>query len=122
MFFTYIFWSIIFSDKLKLIGRDKCLTIVDKIDFHEPLKAFIYRQNILQTLINALSMRWIFLSIIINIFSILKVSTETGSVSHFYNLHIVIPRAYILGADEYYAKPGGDIALVCIIEDVSRAF
>ena len=47
-------------------------------------------------------------------------STETGSVSHYYNLHIVVPRAYILGADEYYAKAGGDIALVCIIEDVSE--
>jgi hypothetical protein len=30
-----------------------------------------------------------------------------------------VPRAYILGADEYYSKAGGDISLVCIIEDVS---
>ena len=43
----------------------------------------------------------------------------TGSVSHYYHLGIVVPRAYILGADEYYSKAGGDISLVCIIEDVS---
>ena len=48
-----------------------------------------------------------------------QVSTATGSVSHYYNLGIIVPRAYILGADEYYAMAGGDISLVCIIEDVS---
>ena len=48
-----------------------------------------------------------------------QVSTSTGSVSHYYNLGIIVPRAYILGADEYYAMAGGDISLVCIIEDVS---
>ena len=47
-----------------------------------------------------------------------QVSTSTGSVSHYYNLGIIVPRAYILGADEYYAMAGGDISLVCIIEDV----
>jgi len=46
-----------------------------------------------------------------------QVSTSTGSVSHYYNLGIIVPRAYILGADEYYAMAGGDISLVCIIED-----
>ena len=45
-------------------------------------------------------------------------STSTGSLSHYYNLAIIVPRAYILGADEYYAMAGGDISLVCIIEDV----
>ena len=33
-----------------------------------------------------------------------QVSTPTGSVSHYYNLGIIVPRAYILGADEYAAK------------------
>ena len=47
-----------------------------------------------------------------------QVSTSTGSLSHYYNLAIIVPRAYILGADEYYAMAGGDISLVCIIEDV----
>merc|ERR1712212_505365 len=42
---------------------------------------------------------------------------EVSTVSHNYNRHIVVPRAYILGADEYYAQAGGDISLVCIIED-----
>jgi len=46
-----------------------------------------------------------------------QVSTSTGSLSHYYNLAIIVPRAYILGADEYYAMAGGDISLVCIIED-----
>ena len=49
---------------------------------------------------------------------VIQVSTSTGSVSHYYNLGIIVPRAYILGADEYYAMAGGDISLVCIIEDV----
>ena len=49
-----------------------------------------------------------------------QVSTNTGSLSHYYNLAIIVPRAYILGADEYYAMAGGDISLVCIIEDVSH--
>ena len=48
-----------------------------------------------------------------------QVSTTTGSLSHYYNLAIIVPRAFILGADEYYAMAGGDISLVCIIEDVS---
>ena len=51
-----------------------------------------------------------------------QVSTSTGSLSHYYNLAIIVPRAYILGADEYYAMAGGDISLVCIIEDVSGEF
>ena len=52
--------------------------------------------------------------------ALMKVSTSTGSLSHYYNLAIIVPRAYILGADEYYAMAGGDISLVCIIEDVSH--
>ena len=51
--------------------------------------------------------------------TLVQVSTSTGSLSHYYNLAIIVPRAYILGADEYYAMAGGDISLVCIIEDVS---
>lgn len=46
-----------------------------------------------------------------------QVSTPQGSLSHYYNLGIIVPRAYILGADEYYAMEGGSISLVCIIED-----
>ena len=51
--------------------------------------------------------------------AMVQVSTSTGSLSHYYNLAIIVPRAFILGADEYYAMAGGDISLVCIIEDVS---
>ena len=54
--------------------------------------------------------------------AMLQVSTSTGSLSHYYNLAIIVPRAYILGADEYYAMAGGDISLVCIIEDVSAEY
>ena len=53
-----------------------------------------------------------------NIIFDFQVTTSMGSVSHYYNLGIIVPRAYILGADEYYAMAGGDISLVCIIEDV----
>ncbi len=45
-------------------------------------------------------------------------STPEGSVSHQYNLDVVVPRAYILGSEEYYAQTGTVISLVCIIEDV----
>jgi hypothetical protein len=43
-------------------------------------------------------------------------------VSHQYNLEVVVPRAYILGSEEYYAQTGAVISLVCIIEDVSLNF
>ena len=46
-----------------------------------------------------------------------QVSTSTGSVSHYYNIGIIVPRVYKLRADEYYAMAAGDISLVCIIED-----
>ena len=46
-------------------------------------------------------------------------STPDGSLSHQYNLGVVVPRAYILGSEEYYAQTGTVISLVCIIEDVS---
>ncbi|XP_023322537.1 uncharacterized protein LOC111696951, partial [Eurytemora carolleeae] len=45
------------------------------------------------------------------------VSTSKGSISHFYNLKVIVPRAYILGSEEYYAQTGTAISLVCIIED-----
>jgi hypothetical protein len=50
------------------------------------------------------------------------VSTPEGSVSHQYNLEVVVPRAYILGSEEYYAQTGTVISLVCIIEDVRLSF
>ena len=49
-----------------------------------------------------------------------QVSTESGVHSHAYYLHVVVPKAYILGTDEYYAQAGNAISLVCIIEDVSK--
>lgn len=50
----------------------------------------------------------------------LQVSTGTGIMSHFVNLHIVIPEAFILGNAEHHLDPGSTINLVCIIEKVSR--
>jgi hypothetical protein len=46
-----------------------------------------------------------------------QVSTLTGSVSHYDNLGIIVLRAYIFGANKYYAKAGGDISFVCLIEE-----
>nr|CAD7569160.1 unnamed protein product [Timema californicum] len=44
------------------------------------------------------------------------VSTGTGIMSHFVNLHIVVPEAFILGSGEHHVDVGSGISLVCIIE------
>lgn len=48
----------------------------------------------------------------------LKVSTSTGVKSHYFNLHVMVPTAFILGSDEYHTQAGNAISLVCIIENV----
>ncbi|CAB3370260.1 Hypothetical predicted protein [Cloeon dipterum] len=45
-----------------------------------------------------------------------QVSTGTGIMSHFVNLHIVVPEAFILGNGEHHVDIGSTISLVCIIE------
>ncbi|XP_049788235.1 hemicentin-2-like [Schistocerca gregaria] len=45
-----------------------------------------------------------------------QVSTGTGIMSHFVNLHIVVPEAFILGSGEHHVDVGSGISLVCIIE------
>ncbi|XP_011342724.1 zwei Ig domain protein zig-8 isoform X1 [Ooceraea biroi] len=45
-----------------------------------------------------------------------QVSRSTGILSHFVNLNIVIPEAFILGSDEHHVDVGSIINLVCIIE------
>ncbi|KAK9501350.1 hypothetical protein O3M35_012086 [Rhynocoris fuscipes] len=40
-------------------------------------------------------------------------------MSHFVNLEIVVPEAFIVGATEYHVVLGGTINLVCVIEKVS---
>lgn len=47
-----------------------------------------------------------------------QVSRSTGILSHFVNLNIVIPEAFILGSDEHHVDVGSIINLVCIIEKV----
>ncbi|KAF6209579.1 hypothetical protein GE061_015327 [Apolygus lucorum] len=47
------------------------------------------------------------------------VSTGAGIMSHFVNLEIVVPEAFIVGATEYHVVLGGTINLVCVIEKVS---
>lgn len=48
-----------------------------------------------------------------------KVSTSTGVISHFVNLQVVVPEAFILGSGELHVDMGSTINLVCIIEKVS---
>ena len=48
----------------------------------------------------------------------LQVSTSTGVKSHYFNLHVMVPTAFILGSDEYHTQAGNAISLVCIIENV----
>ncbi|XP_069361721.1 limbic system-associated membrane protein-like [Maniola hyperantus] len=45
-----------------------------------------------------------------------QVSTASGTLSRLLHLHIVVPEAFILGADEYHVDAGSTINLVCIIE------
>lgn len=59
---------------------------------------------------------WLLISI--NDFE-LEVSTSTGLVSHFVNLQIVVPEAFIQGLAERHVDVGTVISLLCIIEKVS---
>lgn len=46
-----------------------------------------------------------------------QVATGRGTISHYYNLHVVVPSAFILGSGEYHIGEGSTISLVCIIEN-----
>ena len=56
------------------------------------------------------------------LFSIFQVSTSTGVISHFVNLQVVVPEAFILGSGELHVDMGSAINLVCIIEKVGSLF
>ncbi|XP_043279945.1 hemicentin-2 [Venturia canescens] len=45
-----------------------------------------------------------------------QVSRSTGILSHFVNLNVVVPEAFILGSEEHHVDVGSIINLVCIIE------
>lgn len=45
-----------------------------------------------------------------------QVSTASGTLSRLVHLHIAVPEAFILGADEHHVDVGSTINLVCIIE------
>lgn len=49
-----------------------------------------------------------------------QVSTSTGVISHFVNLQVVVPEAFILGSGELHVDMGSTINLVCIIEKVNK--
>jgi hypothetical protein len=51
-----------------------------------------------------------------------QVSTSTGVLSHFVNVQVVVPEAFILGSGELHVDMGSAINLVCIIEKVSVLF
>nr|CAD7456582.1 unnamed protein product [Timema tahoe] len=48
------------------------------------------------------------------------VATGSGTISHYFNLHVVVPSAFILGSGEYHIGEGSTISLVCIIENRSH--
>lgn len=50
-----------------------------------------------------------------------QVATSTGAISHFVNLQVVVPEAFILGSGELHVDMGSAINLVCIIEKVSTS-
>lgn len=48
-----------------------------------------------------------------------QVATGAGVMSHFVNLHIVVPEAFILGSGgEHHVDRNSPISLICIIEKV----
>uniref|UniRef100_T1HAV8 I-set domain-containing protein n=1 Tax=Rhodnius prolixus TaxID=13249 RepID=T1HAV8_RHOPR len=50
-----------------------------------------------------------------------QVATGRGTLSHYFNLIVVVPTAYILGTGEYHIGQGSTINLVCIIENLKLA-
>ncbi|XP_066998467.2 lachesin isoform X2 [Anabrus simplex] len=46
-----------------------------------------------------------------------QVAAGAGTISHYFNLHVVVPAAFILGSGEYHIGEGSTISLVCIIEN-----
>ncbi|XP_047002733.1 hemicentin-1-like [Schistocerca americana] len=46
-----------------------------------------------------------------------QVPTGSGTKSHLFNLHVVVPRAVILGRREYHVGEGSTVSLVCIIDN-----
>lgn len=49
-----------------------------------------------------------------------QVASGRGIIAHFFNLNVLVPQAFILGAKEYHVQQGTVISLVCIIENVSK--
>ncbi|ODN06640.1 Myotilin, partial [Orchesella cincta] len=49
-----------------------------------------------------------------------NVASGRGIIAHFFNLNILVPQAFILGAKEYHVQQGTVISLVCIIENSPR--
>ena len=49
----------------------------------------------------------------------MQVHTSAGFLSQFVNLHIVQPRAKIVGQSEIHVSTGESFTLTCIIEKVS---
>lgn len=48
-----------------------------------------------------------------------QVPTAAGALSRLVALHVLVPEAFILGADEHHVDAGSTISLVCIIEKVA---
>lgn len=54
-------------------------------------------------------------------FRLFQVATGSGIMSHFVNLNIVVPEAFILGGPgDHHVDIGSPIHLICVIEKVSN--
>lgn len=58
------------------------------------------------------------LPILYHVYFPFQVSRSTGILSHFVNLNIVIPEAFIVGSGEHHVDVGSIINLVCMIDKV----
>jgi len=63
------------------------------------------------------SLRWTFVT---ECFRCLQVSTPAGTLSHYFNLHVVVPKANIVGNGDYHVGEGSTITLLCMIQYVSK--
>ena len=51
-----------------------------------------------------------------------QVSTDTGIISLFVNLRVIVPEAKIIGQTQYHINKGSSISLTCVVHNVSLLY
>lgn len=97
-----------------------CLLVKLSELYRKSLKGFIekYERNLFSAGLSELLMKPLVNNAQQTMIFHSQVSTSTGVISHFVNLQVVVPEAFILGSGELHVDMGSAINLVCIIEKV----